>query len=221
MKKGDKMYKYVLDKLVREDTFSEDLDAIKKYHDNACEVHHLLAELFNIRNGEVDYRQKNNILYRESLRREGTSFVYSLVVQSDIPISETETKKYGFEIVSENKEIENDLKEDALYKVFLRVSPYQKADNKKVFIREKKDREGWVKNKLSHCGECEIIMLNETDMYKTSMQKEKQEGFIINGREYNALVKLKDKDAFAQIMNKGIGPCKCYGYGLVEVEEVC
>lgn len=213
------MFKYMLDKLVRAECLEQDLDDYKKYHGNACEVHHLLAELFDIESGSKDFRVQNNILYREILRKEGVSLVYSLLVQSDIPISKKRVEEFGF-VITEEEVIE--LKSDTMYKFFTRVCPYVRDDSqKRVFIQDKKERENWVRNKLSHNEECEIILLNETDLYKTCMKKENLDAVVLNGREYCGVIKVKDLNAFTEILNKGIGPCKCYGYGMLEVEEVC
>ena len=213
------MFKYELDKLVRAESLEQDLDAYKKYHGNACEVHHLLAELFDVKDGISEYRKKYNILYRECLRKEGASLVYSLIVQSDIPISNKKVDEFGF-IITKEDTIE--VKDDTLYKIFVRVCPYVRDESqKRVFIKEKEDRENWVRNKLSHNEECEIVLLNETDMYKTLMKKDGLDEVTLNGREYQGLVKVKDRDAFLAILNSGIGPCKCYGYGMAEVGEIC
>lgn len=209
------MYKYELEKHIRIDNVANDSKDIMKYHLNMHEVHELLAELFNISDGEQYFRCRNNILFVENLYSE----YYKLTVQADIEINKERVQEKGFKIVKEEE-----IKSVEDYVHFrLRVSPYRRRENdpskKRFYIHEKEERVKWLTNKLSHNGECSEIELEEKEVYVTKLSKKNNVGTVLYGIDYEGSCKVEDKDRFLAIMNKGIGSGKNYGFGLLEVVE--
>lgn len=220
------MYKYVLEKRVKTEDLhdmnkiSETLNDITKYSSNMHEIHTLLAILFAIPDGEAHFRCNHNILFVQHMYPDS----YQLKVQADIAINKEVVAKKGFDIVSETNIESIDIGNEIKFNII--VSPYKgregESNHIRYFIRDAKERLDWLTNKLTHNGECSNLRLVETGNYVTLLDKHRgnEKQTTLYGREYSGSCNVEDKNKFFRLVQKGIGPCKNYGFGLLDVEGI-
>lgn len=206
------MYGYVIEKQIGSDMLT-DLGHITSLVENANNVHHLLSALFGVKDVE-GWRGQHNILYYVEFKSG-----YKLHIKSDIPILEKEVKANGFKILSK---FEYDFKDGDVINVKLLVAPFRKKDGekKRTYIRERDDRIEWIKLKLEGRDEaCEVLDITEKDIYKTHMRhdiREKGETDLC-GFNYEVRVKVKNTEMLKDVMCRGIGSEKNYGFGMVRI----
>lgn len=187
---------------------NEDLN---KYSLNAQEVHKLLAKFFNAK--DANWRLNGNILYN---MKHYMNFI-QLTVKSDIEINEEVVKELGFEIC-DKYDIAKTLPTDKVTLTTF-VYPCRRDGRKKMLIRSEKDRITWITNKLSNRGECRVTNVVEhgdtcVNIFHSNVEKGCTQ---VWGYTYTLDVEILDRNALLEIINRGIGAEKSYGFGLVEV----
>jgi len=205
------MHTYIIEKIISNNNTMNDMNMLTELITNSESVHKILGELFSV-GTENDWRSKNNILYRKVMNS-----TCKFIVQSDIEIDMNQAKKLGFSVNKVDKTVKN----GDVITIELAVSPFRKnGENKnRTVIKTTEERIEWLKNKLSHNDECEVIEItemNEIMNYMAHSEDAKGSAMLL-GRDYQAKIRIKDAEAFNQIRRSGIGPCKNYGFGLINV----
>ena len=104
--------------------------------------------------------------------------------------------------------------------IMLDVAPFRKDGEHKTkrIIKEQNGRIAWLTNKLTHNNECEIKSISELSQVMNYMEhKDKTKGaLMLTGYRYSIDVIVKDTVGFTELVSKGIGPQKNYGFGLME-----
>ena len=206
------MYLYKLEKTISNNYTMKDIHSLNGLMTNADNIHHLLGKLFNISN-EENWRTKYNILYKTD-----TESTFKLIIQSDVQIDKKLVEQNGFKLLSEN---EVTIKDNQKLTLRLTVSPFRKDGGQKTkrIIKTTEERIAWLKNKLTHNGECitnEINELGQTMIYMEHPDKLKG-ATMLYGYRYEINLTVKDKEGFLKLVQTGIGPQKNYGFGLLEV----
>lgn len=199
---------YIIEKILPKNYGLDDVIEINDLLINAEKVHKLLGKLFNTEK-ESNWREKYNILYRQ-LKESG-----KWIVQSDIPICEENARKLS---IIFNKVSEKNLSPNMSLALKVKVAPFKPDENgkrKKIKLRE--DRFNWLKQKFTYNDECEVLTITE---FNPSIQYMEHEDTLkgkaaLTGYDYSISVKIKDLDGFKKLLQKGIGPCKNYGFGLI------
>ena len=206
------MYLYTIEKTLSNNYTMSDIQSLNGLMTNADNIHHLLGKLFNV-DKEENWRSKYNILYKTN-----TESTFKLVIKSDIQISKEAINDNGFKLLSE-KEI--DIKDNQKIALSITVSPFRKDGGQKTkrIIKTTEERIAWLKNKLTHNGECIINEINEINQNMNYMEHpDKLKGAVmLCGYNYKISLTVKDKDGFLKLIQTGIGPQKNYGFGLLEV----
>ncbi len=175
---------------------------------NAEEVHCMLGRIFGV-SEEENWRHNHNVLYRQS------GIAGSWLVQSDIPIDEEAAKK---ENVNFTKKA---MPSGKNRKIKLIVAPYRKNGygTRRAYIRTQEDRLAWLNLKFSDKRICNVLSCVEDHYVQTYMAHDdvtKGKG-ILKGFEYNIDVEILDEEAFDDVVRRGIGPSKSYGFGMVSM----
>lgn len=206
------MYGYIIEKQIGSDMLT-DLGHITSLVENINNVHHLLSSLFGVKD-EEGWRSKYNILYYVEFKSG-----YRLHIKSDKEIDEKEVLANNFKIISK---FDYGFRNGDVVNIDLLVAPFRKqnGENKRTYIQDKNERLDWLKYKLEGRDDaCEVIDIEEGDMYKTYMchdVKSKGETTLV-GRNYRMKVKVNDATALKEVMCSGIGSEKNYGFGLARV----
>lgn len=205
------MYKYIIEKTLPRNYKVEDVVALNDLLTNNENVHRLLGRLFGV-SKEKDWRSKYNVLYKHV---DGS--IAKWIVQSDIAI-DTETAKQE-NVVATTYDMP---KIDNIIELQTTVAPFARQDaNKKnrIMIKTPEERKAWVSMKISYGEICQVLSCDEKHQVMSYMaHKDRNKGATtLLGYEYHLKVKVNDAKAFEEMMNKGIGPCKSYGFGLVNV----
>lgn len=205
------MYLYTVEKELSSNYTMDDIQELNKLMTNSDNIHHLLGNLFNV-DKEENFRSKYNILYKVD-----TTTTFKLIIKSDIPMDRESAAKNKIKILSEDK---ISFKNGQELSIMLDVAPFRKDGEHKTkrVIKEKTDRIAWLTNKLTHNNECEIKGINEISQVMNYMEhKDKTKGaLMMTGYRYSINVIIKDSIGFTELVSKGIGPQKNYGFGLVE-----
>lgn len=205
------MYLYTVEKELSSNYTMNDIQELNKLMTNSDNIHHLLGNLFNV-DKEENFRSKYNILYKVD-----TTTTFKLIIKSDIPMNKEQAAKSKIKILSEDKV---SFKNGQELSIMLDVAPFRKDGEHKTkrIIKEQNGRIAWLTNKLTHNNECEIKSISELSQVMNYMEhKDKTKGaLMLTGYRYNINVVVKDSIGFTELVSKGIGPQKNYGFGLVE-----
>ncbi len=206
------MYLYTVEKELSSNYTMDDIQELNKLMTNSDNVHHLLGKLFNV-DKEENFRSKYNILYKVD-----TTTTFKLIVKSDIPMNKKSAAENKIKILSEN-EIHIGSNEELT--ININVAPFRKDGGQKTkrIIKTTNDRIAWLTNKLTHNNECEVKSISEISQVMNYMEhKDKTKGVsMLTGYRYNICVVVKDPTGFTELVQKGIGPQKSYGFGLMEI----
>ena len=206
------MYLYYVEKNLPKDFNVKDVQLLNDLLLNEETVHRYLGKLFGV-NGQPNWRSTHNILYKKI-----PGAICKLLVQSDKEIDETAAKALSFQVTPISpKKIQNGQK----IKVNLIVFPAVKTGGLKIrsIIREREKRLDWVIRKLSSNGECSVDSLEETDEKSVNMaHQDNQKGSgILYGYGYEGTITVKNVKKFTELLHNGVGTCKNYGFGMVEI----
>ena len=208
------MNTYVIEKIISTNNTMNDVNTLSELISNSESVHKILGELFNVADCN-DWRSKNNILYRKVMNS-----TCKFIVQSDVEIDMTKAKKLGFSVQNTHS---HNVKNGETVSFKLAVSPFKTdgKNRKRLAIKTPDEREAWLRNKLTHNGECNVLEITELNEILNPMshaEAVKGSGTLF-GRDYFVVARIDDADAFNKLRRKGIGPCKNYGFGLIAVTE--
>lgn len=206
------MYLYTVEKELSNNYTMDDIQELNKLMTNSDNIHHLLGKLFNV-DKEENFRSKYNILYKVD-----TTTTFKLIIKSDIPMDKEQVTKNKIKILSEEK---ISFKNGQELSIMLDAAPFRKDGEHKTkrIIKEQNDRVSWLTNKLTHNNECEIKSINEVSQVMNYMEhKDKTKGaLMLTGYRYSIDIIIKDSVGFTELVSKGIGPQKNYGFGLMEI----
>lgn len=205
-------YLYTVEKVLSSNYTMNDIKELGELMTNSDNIHHLLGKLFNV-NKEENWRSKYNILYKVD-----TTTTFKLIIKSDIPMDKKAASDNNVRILSEN---EVKIKNGQELSIKLDVSPFRRVDGQKTkrIIKTTNERIAWLTNKLTHNNECEIKSISEVSQVMNYMaHPDKAKGAsMLTGYRYDIRVVIKDQAGFAELLKKGIGPQKSYGFGLLEI----
>ena len=159
----------------------------------------------------------------------------NICVYSSLPLRQDLLTQRHFIVqnVIEVDTIYQQIQNHDIVKVFVRTSPFRKIivhgkkNSPRITLSNKEERLSWMKQKLTQCG-LEIVQ----DVFNQSLIQENGQTQIpfehfnkqvsrgkhtIKAYDYIATVKVLDKDAFLNSIQRGIGPYKSYGCGLILV----
>lgn len=206
------MYLYTVEKELSSNYTMDDIQELNKLMTNSDNIHHLLGKLFNV-DKEENFRSKYNILYKVD-----TTTTFKLIIKSDIPMDREQVAKNKIKILSEERV---NFKNGQELSIMLDVAPFRKDGEHKTkrIIKEQNGRIAWLTNKLTHNNECEIKSISELSQVMNYMEhKDKTKGaLMLTGYRYSIDVIVKDTVGFTELVSKGIGPQKNYGFGLMEI----
>ncbi len=138
----------------------------------------------------------------------------------------------------------NSIQPGTILKFRLRANPTRKLDGKRVELYKMEDLQKWILRKAKDCGFIfphlvefpkvpAIIIQPEGKLhgYRKSLkvnQKTSEKDKNLNGNQkykeltffsviYKGILKVQEKEKFLNSIQKGIGPAKAYGYGLLSV----
>ncbi len=206
------MYICQIKKTLPENYTLDDIQMLTAIATNEEQVHCMLGRLFGV-NGQKNWRANNSIVYK---KLEDTC---TYLVQSAIPIDKNAAKKESVTVIQ--------LKEETFYEgqeltIHITLSTFKQNNTKnRVAIKTSNERKDWVcrKLQLDNKDTCEILSFEETApcAFFMSHLTEKKGSEMLAGHNYRLTIKLTDPKAFQNIYQKGIGPCKNYGFGLIEI----
>lgn len=206
------MYLYEIEKIIPQIPSPEDITMLTDILSNAEEMHIILGQLFGV-SGVKNWRADNNILY---MRVDGSTAKF--IVQSDIPIDKQMTEKMKFKVTDKNM---STVRENNTVKLKLCVSTfrYDRNKNRKIFIRTLEDRIKWIKGKFAKAGAGNVTSCIEVHPVMNYMAHKlvQNSAEMLRGFVYEIQLEITDTDAFIDLLRKGIGPSKAYGFGLVEI----
>ena len=174
----------------------------KKFLCDEQMVHAALLKAFNCK------RHHANILYRKDISRDGDNII--LMVQSDVqPVTTDVLTVERFVNVDERN---SGIKSGSIIHFNCKVQPTLKHHGKRKLIRDEEQRRYWIDRKMKSAG-AEILSCLETDR-ATSVFKHSTEGKI-ETFVYSGALQVLDVDKFLKAYQKGIGPGKAYGCGMM------
>lgn len=206
------MYYYYVEKNLPSDYNAKDITLLNDLILNEETVHRYIGKLFGV-NGQENWRSTHNILYKKV-----PGAICKLLVQSDKEIDLNAAKALSFNVTSLTpKAIQNGQK----VTVNLIAFPAMKVDGSKnrTILRDRQERLDWVIRKLTSNGECQVDLLKETESKSVNMahQDQTKGAGILYGYEYEGTLTVKDAKGFNTLIRNGIGTCKNYGFGMLEI----
>ena len=207
------MNTYVIEKIISTNNTMNDVNTLSELVSNSESVHKILGELFNVADYN-DWRSKNNILYRKVMNS-----TCKFIVQSDVEIDMSKAKKLGFSVNKVSRTVKN----GDVVTVKLAVSPFRKTGKSKsrTAIKIMEERVDWIKDNLAHDGACEVLDITEMNEVMSYMahSEDARGSAMLMGRDYQVKIRIKNVEAFDKLRRRGIGPCKNYGFGLIDMAE--
>ena len=205
-----KMYLYTIERELSSNYTMNDIQELNKLITNSDNIHHLLGKLFRVEK-EKNFRSIYNILYKID-----DSTTFKLIIKSDKEIDKKQITDNKFRLLSE-KEIT--IKNNDELTIDIDVAPFRKDGGKakKKIIKTADERIAWLKNKFTYNNECIIKSIKENHPVMRYMEhKDKSNGStMMTGYNYTITIKVKDTDKFTELVQKGVGPQKTYGFGLM------
>ena len=143
-------------------------------------------------------REEEHLLFR-MMYSDTSLFIY---IQTDYPFPTKNVEKAGAKVFNQFEISELNNGDSVNFKILC------SANRKSGFITEESERKIWFNNKTSPF--LDVIELKEIRLSNVKIKNDKKIQYV----EYMGSAKIKDKDAFMEAVNNGIGKCKNYGLGL-------
>ena len=154
-------------------------------------------------------RAEHNVLYMVS--NDG-----HMIIQSDVIPGPSDDLRVRHS--KDRTEELNSIKNNDLVKIHTIVEPVKKVRSPgkrlgmRIALKSEDDRRQWVAGKLSDAGT--IIAIVEQGRSRVAVTKDgKKHAVSLYG--YDIVMKVKDAEAFKRIVQKGVGPSKAYGAGML------
>ena len=159
-------------------------------------------------------REERNVLYMVS--NDG-----HMIIQSDVIPGPSDDLRVRHS--KDRTEELNSIKNNNLVKIHTIVEPVKKVRSPgkrlgmRIALKSEDDRRQWVAGKLSDAGT--IIAIVEQERSRVTVTKDGKRHFVsLYG--YDIVLKIKDAEEFKRMVQKGIGPSKSYGAGMLLIMGV-
>ncbi len=148
-------------------------------------------------------REEEKMLFRLIYTKESVFFY----IQSKDPFPEKNVERAGMSVFGSFQVEKPAVGEQISFKLF--CSAEKASGDKRYFILDPKEREAWLKRKLSEG--LENISVKETNLSSVTIK----DGRKIRGVEFSGIAVISDPEVFFAMVESGIGRCKNYGLGLL------
>ena len=170
-------------------------------------LHKILSSLFE------KSRVEEDLLYKKII----TNCQVIILLQSKT--MPKENSLFQMTTVSANDRFDL-MNEGSVFTFNLTTYPFVKKNGKRYLLKTPEERTNWLKRKGEQNG-FELIAIKEGKKIKTQIKHPEKKGNIgfLNGYEYSGILKVTNKEKFVSAYQKGIGPQKAYGYGMLILKE--
>lgn len=190
---------------------------------NPYEMHRTLL------NGFTDSRKNANVLYRLDIHP--YSGVMALLVQSTIepnwqPLEQAGQGHY-LHAPPAYKVIELPLRDGQMFRFRLVANPSFKKDGKRHAFYKEADQRHWLETKGTGCAEkkrpslgfqvLEVDIQKDGNQYGSIHRDEQKHKVTIHTVQFNGRLRISDATKFHTALEKGIGPAKAFGCGLLSL----
>ena len=159
-------------------------------------------------------REERNVLYMVS--SDG-----HMIIQSDV--APTLSDDLRLRHSKDRTEELNSIKNNDLVKIHTIVEPVKKVKlpgkrlGMRIALKNEDDRKQWVARKLSDAGA--VLAIVEQERSRVTVTKDSKT-HTVSLYGYDIVLKIKDAEVFKNMVQKGIGPSKAYGAGMVLIMGV-
>ena len=182
-------------------------------------MHCLISSLFD------SSRQEKNLLYRSRIEKNWLAlYLYSDIQLKNLPegihISGERNLMLWLEDMKKGKSYGFDLLTSPSRKVFQPGQDKEKNSQRRI-LRRVQERMDWLNRKAGQNG-FQILQVQEMSAPRIyGRHKDSKGGSMYwNVYHYQGILCIMDEEKFRQVMQKGIGPGKAYGLGMLLVKNL-